>query len=171
MSNISLIGFMGAGKTAVANKLATVLRRELVSIDDVIVDRERRSINEIFLKEGEAYFRSIEKKVIDEICHRDDLVIDCGGGAVIDQDNLHRLKENGVVIYLKASPVIIYDRIKNDGHRPLLRVDDPRAKIQELLVLREPFYSRADTVVVTDDKSLDDVTGEILSFIKARDYS
>jgi shikimate kinase len=167
MSNISLIGFMGAGKTAVAKKLAAVLGRELVSIDALIVDREKRSINEIFFKEGEAYFRSIEKETIKNMSGRDHLVIDCGGGAALDHDNMCRLKENGIVVYLKARSGTIYDRIKGDCHRPLLKVDDPRAKIQELLALREPFYFQADVVVNTDEKSLDDVTEEILSFIKA----
>lgn len=168
MSNISLIGFMGAGKTVVANKLAVALGRQLVSIDAMIVDKERRSINEIFSKEGELYFRSLEKETINDVTSRDDLVIDCGGGVALDQDNIRRLKDNGVVIYLKARSGTIYNRVKSDRHRPLLNVDDPEAKIHELLLSREPFYLKADAVIDTDDKSVDDVVQEVVSFIKAR---
>ncbi len=166
MTNIVLIGFMGAGKTAVAKKLAHALGQKLVSIDEQIVEQEGRSINEIFSTQGEKYFRSIEKQIVSQISHGDGLVIDCGGGTVLDAENMAHLKRNGTVIYLKASAKTIFHRTKNAHHRPLLNVQDPQAKIEELLSLRGPFYQQADLVINTDEKTEKDVVQEILKALE-----
>ena len=163
--NIALVGFMGAGKSVVAMNLAVRLKREVVSTDALIVEREERSIADIFKDSGEAYFRELEKKVVAEISQKSNLVIDCGGGVVIKQENIDVLKKNGILIYLKTSPEVIYERIKEEKHRPLLSVSDPKAKIKELLKARESQYAQAHHTVETSHKTVEEAVREILTLI------
>lgn len=164
-TNTALVGFMGAGKTVVAKELAGRLGYELVSTDELIVKKEGRAITEIFEKKGEKYFRNLEKKIVAEIANQENLVIDCGGGVVLQDENISNLKKNGIVVYLKASTGTIHDRTKSHKHRPLLNVKNPKAKISELLTLREPFYAKADVIIETDGKSIKEVVEKITEAI------
>jgi shikimate kinase len=164
--NIVLVGFMGAGKSAVGQALAARLQRELVDLDEVIVERQGRPITQIFEELGEAYFRRLEKSLVKEISQKEGLIIACGGGVVLDKDNVDNLKRKGKVIYLQASPEVILKRTKNYPHRPLLNVADQQKKIAELLNLREPFYALADFTVDTSEKTIAQVVEEILKIIK-----
>ena len=110
--NIVLIGFMGSGKSMIADALSGRLKRESVSTDRLIEHREGQSIAGIFEKKGEAYFRALEHTVIKEISNRRDIIIDCGGGVVLTQENLKLLKTHGIVFHLQASPEVIFERIK-----------------------------------------------------------
>ena len=166
--NIVLIGFMGVGKTAVGQALSARLKRELVDLDGVIADSEGRPITRIFTESGEAYFRRLEKALVKENSQKENLIIACGGGVVLDKDNMVNLKRTGTVIYLKARPEVIFRRTKNYQHRPLLNVADPQKKIAELLVLREPFYAQADFTVDTSEKTIVQVVEEILKVIRLR---
>jgi len=163
--NIVLVGFMGAGKSVVSKQLATRLKRERVSTDELIEQREGRAISDIFQKDGEAYFRSLEKQVVAELTSRDGLVIDCGGGIVLAAVNIDNLRKNGVVFYLKADPQTIYERIKDEKHRPLLADGDPKKKISDILAQRKPFYEKADVTVATEGKTAEQVVDEIISKI------
>jgi len=168
--NIILVGFMGAGKTVTARVLAERLGRTLVSTDDEIIAKEGRSINDIFRDSGEAYFRQVEQKVVRECSARSGLVIDCGGGIVLDQANMDALKTGGTVIYLKTSPDVVYARVKDQTHRPLLNVEDPLQKIRDMLQQRAPFYAQADHAVDTDGKSAEDVAEEIIKIIESQSH-
>jgi len=157
---------MGAGKSAVAQKLADLLKRKLVSTDEMIVQREGMAINDIFKDSGEPYFRKVEKAVVAEVSQNENLVIDCGGGVVLDPDNVAHLRKNGMVFYLSASAEVIYQRIKDHGHRPLLKVDDPKQKIQELLNSRQPQYrTAAHHTIDTSNKTIEQVVNEIQSLM------
>ncbi len=164
--NIVLIGFMGSGKSMVSNRLAEILRRDVVSIDTLIEKREKRSIPVIFKESGEAYFRAREREVVREVSARKSVIIDCGGGVVLDPANIRDLKRNGVVFFLCASAETIYQNIKGHEHRPLLNVPDPKAKIRELVKERKPLYEQADHTVETDHKTLDQVCAEIVDLLK-----
>ena len=161
--NIVLVGFMGTGKTLVSKRLSEILKRQRISTDEAIEKKEQRSIVEIFQDSGEEYFRRQEKKVVAEISQREDLVVDCGGGVVLQQENIDHLKRNGILFYLAASPEIIYKRIKNQTHRPLLNIPHPPTKIQELLNQRKSFYEQAHFTINTDPQSIEDTTQEVLS--------
>lgn len=153
---------MGAGKSVTAKKLADLLKRTLVSTDELIVQREGRTINDIFKDSGEPYFRRVEKAVVAEVSQQDNLVIDCGGGVVLDQDNIVNLRKQGVVFYLSAPAEVIYQRVKDQGHRPLLKGENPRAKIQELLNSRQGRYRQAaHHTIDTSNKSIEQVVNEI----------
>lgn len=165
-SNIVLVGFMGAGKSVTSEILAAQLGLEQVSTDAAIVEREGRSINQIFEQDGEAYFRDIETMIIKALAQRQGLVIDCGGGVVLRAENVAALKRRGLMIYLKTSPAVIYERIQHETHRPLLKVEDPLGKIQELLAARASFYAQADREILTDGKTADEVAQEIAGLLK-----
>ncbi|MFH1359915.1 MAG: shikimate kinase [Candidatus Omnitrophota bacterium] len=163
--NIALVGFMGSGKTTVAKKLAKVLKRQPVSTDERIEAKEKRQIVDIFRDSGEAYFRKVEKEIIQKIALQNGLVIDCGGGVVLDQDNMDCLKNNGLIVFLSATPETIIERVKHQKHRPLLNVDDPKAKIIELLEKRKAGYAKADHTVATDNKSIQQIVDEIIEIV------
>jgi len=163
--NIVLTGFMGSGKTAVSRNLAGRTGLKRVSTDDLIVEAEGRSIVAIFRDSGEGYFRKIEKQVVAEVCCLAGVIVDCGGGVILDEDNRRALKSSGTVFFLDASEQEIYQRIKAQTHRPLLNTPDPLAGIHDLLKQRRPLYACADITLLTDGKSVAAVTEEILKVV------
>ena len=163
--NIVLIGFMGAGKTGVSLYLAEVLKRRRVSTDELIETKEKRSIVQIFQDSGEEYFRRMEKEIVEELALAENLIIDCGGGIILQQENLDRLKKNGMLVYLSASPQMVYERVKNNSQRPLLNVADPQAKIRELLQARKFYYEQADHTIDTNHKTVEQTAKEVLLIV------
>ena len=161
MRNIVLVGFMGTGKTAVAKILAEKLGMKYVSTDDLIEKKEGMPITDIFSKKGENRFRSVEKDVVRGVSEMENAVIDAGGGAVMDNENIENLKKKGTIICLWAEPETILERTKKYGQRPLLNVENPIEKIKELLNYRKPFYERADYHIHTSRMSAEKVTDEI----------
>ncbi len=156
-SNIALIGFMGAGKTAVAKILAEKLGKELVELDSLIELRAAKTIPDIFRQDGEIAFREFEIEITREIAAGNNQVIACGGGIVLNKINIDRLKEGAVVVYLIASPEAIQHRVDNDSTvRPLLAKGDKTSTIGEMLEFRQPFYERAADIKI--DTSGMDVT-------------
>lgn len=153
MKNIILTGYMGSGKTTTGMELAKRLEFTFVDTDGLIENRQRRSISQIFAADGEAAFRDMEtallRQMIDDGSER--LVISTGGGMPVREENRRLLSALGTVVYLKAEPCTIYDRIKNDTTRPLLQCADPMAKICEMTAQREPAYSAAASVIVQVD--------------------
>ncbi len=167
--NIVIVGFMGTGKTAAAKLLAKESQMKYISTDEVIEDRERRSINEIFKKSGEPYFRRVEKEVVGKIAQLNSFVIDAGGGVVLDKENIENLKRNGKIVCLGATPDVILERTKRYHHRPLLNTENPKAKIEELLKFRAPFYAQADFCIDTTNLNIEEVTQEIRNRIENRE--
>ena len=163
--SIVLIGFMGVGKSVVANKLAMKLKRKVVSTDKLIERMTGKSIVDIFRDLGEAYFRRLEESVVEEIATATDLVIDCGGGVVLNQKNIDQLKKNGILFYLSASPEVICKRAMKEPNRPLLKADDPEARIVELLKERKPQYEQADHTIDTSHHNVDQTVSEILKIL------
>jgi shikimate kinase len=155
-SNLFIVGMMGAGKSAVGRMLATRLERPFVDSDHEIQERTGVSIATIFEVEGEEGFRRREEQVIDELSRRDDgVVLATGGGAVLSPLTRTLLRERGFTVYLHAKPHDLWLRTRHDRHRPLLACDDPKARIEELLKVREPLYREvADLVIETGKPSL-----------------
>lgn len=162
-SNIFLVGPMGAGKTTIGRQLANVLRKEFKDSDHEIVRRTGASIPLIFDIEGEEGFRRRERDVIDALSREENLVLATGGGAVLAEDNRRFLKERGTVVYLYASLDQLLKRTAHDRNRPLLQTSDPRAKLEELMQVRDPLYRQvADMILYTDDRSVRSVVKEIM---------
>jgi len=161
MKNIVIVGFMGTGKTTAAKLLAKQAGMRYVSIDGMIEKKEKRKIADIFASSGEEFFRKIESEVIKDLSKSGGAVIDAGGGAVIKEENIKNLKNNGVMICLSASIDAILNRTKNQAHRPLLNVDNPRKKIEELLVKRAVYYKKADFTIDTSDLTVSEAVEKI----------
>ena len=161
--NLFLIGPMGAGKSAVGRQLARLLQMTFIDTDDEIEARTGVDIPFIFEKEGEEGFRRRERKVIDELTQRDDIVLATGGGAVVDARNRNFLGARGFVVYLHTTVEQQLERTRRGRQRPLLEHDDPRQVLEELMDSRDPQYREiADLVVETDGRRVKAVASEIV---------
>lgn len=159
---------MGSGKTTTAKELSKILTEfKLVDIDDEIEKSSGKKISEIFLKYGEAHFRELETNKIKQFIQNDHQIISAGGGAFENPDNRRRLLDNSIVFFLKASPHTIYDRIKAESHRPLLKKNFSIEKIANILSLREKNYQKANYTIETDKKTPQDIAKEIAGVINA----
>lgn len=163
MKNIVLTGFMGTGKSEVSQELSKVLGWKVIDIDTEIEKSQRMKITEIFKQFGEPGFRDIEAEMIKNLSKNKDAIISTGGGAVLRQENMDALRENGVIICLTATPETILKRTSNNNDRPLLQVEDPLKKIQELLKFRMPYYEKADIMIDTENKTPLEIAEEIIA--------
>jgi shikimate kinase len=160
--NIALIGFMGAGKSSVGRLAAEQLHFDYLDTDEVIQSRAGRTITEIFATDGEPAFRKMESDLVAELAARTKTVIATGGGLPVNPQNLLNLKKFALVICLWASPEKIWERVKNQTHRPLLHDPDPQKKIRDLLAAREPFYKQADVLLNTDLRAVREVAQQVV---------
>jgi shikimate kinase len=160
--NIFLVGLMGAGKTTIGRQLSKLLDRPFVDSDQEIEQRTGVRIPVIFEVEGEAGFRQRERAMIAELTARRGIILATGGGAVLDADNRRRLKENGLVVYLRAAVADLLARTRHDRNRPLLQTADPRQKLEQLLAQRDPLYREvADLILDTGQQSANQLTRQL----------
>lgn len=135
-----LVGMPGAGKSSVGRQVARRLGVVFLDSDSVIEQRIGMPIRQFFETHSEAEFRDLEAEVLAEICAGPDCVLATGGGSVLRSENRTVLHDNGVVLYLRASPDQLYRRLKTDTKRPLLQVADPLQKLRDLYAVRDPLY-------------------------------
>ncbi|MFH1709575.1 MAG: shikimate kinase [bacterium] len=167
--NIILIGFMGAGKTETGKLLAKKLKMTYIDTDAIIEKEQGAAINEIFAKKGEECFRDMESKLIDKLAGIKDHVVSTGGGMILRPDNVKKLKKMGSLVLLWADPDTVYERVKGSDVRPLLNVEDQKAKIREILEFRAPIYKGvADLEIDTSLLSPEEASNKILEFAKER---
>ena len=163
--NIILVGFMASGKTSVGRALAERTGWTLIDADDVIVYRAGKPIHRIFAEDGEPAFRELESRVIADLCAGDRQVIASGGGSFVSQRNRDAMLAGGRVFFLSASPATILRRVQEEDTggpiRPLLAVQDPEARIAELLAQRTPAYAQAHHTVETDALTAEGVAARI----------
>ncbi len=163
MNNIYLIGFMGAGKTAVARTLSEMTKKEKVDTDDIITERVGKSISDIFSEDGEEYFRKVEREVVSSLTAENDLIVACGGGVIKSEENLAQLKRGGTVVFLYASPETVLERVSRNNRRPLLEGKKNLSDIKAMMDERMPFYEKAyDIRIDVDGKSLEEIAEEII---------
>ena len=169
--NIFLIGYRCTGKTTVGRCLAKRLERSFFDTDLELVKEQGMKISEIVSKKGWTDFRDIEKRVVQCVCERDNQVVATGGGTVLDEENVKRMKDRGVLVWLRADIKTIEERIIEDNatqdFRPALTSKGSIEEIQETLLARNPFYERAmDFFVDTDSMDIEAICDTILQKIK-----
>lgn len=148
--NIYLVGLMGAGKTTVGRQLARLLQLPFYDSDKAIEERTGVDIPTIFEFEGEEGFRNREQKMIAQLSELKGIVLATGGGAILRQENRDLLTKNGFVVYLHCDVNKLLERTRRDSNRPLLDTADPKARLETLFEIREPFYKAcADLIVDT----------------------
>lgn len=151
MKRVILIGYMGAGKTTVGKALAKELGLPFYDLDWYIESRMRKKVSEIFAERGEEGFRDIERNMLHEVAEFENVVISCGGGTPCFFDNMDYMNGQADVIYLKATPEILYYHLQmGKSVRPLLAgksKDELLDFIKEQLAYREQFYLKAKHIL------------------------
>ena len=161
MQNIVLCGFMGCGKSTVGKRLAARHGMDFVDMDAYIEERAGCSVADIFAKEGEPAFRARERDACTALAARNGLVIATGGGAVLFEDNVKALAQNGAIVFLRVREQTVLERLQNDTSRPLLQRDDKEAAVHALMQQRAPLYEAAAHVTVDADGDADTVASAI----------
>lgn len=168
--NIALVGFMGTGKSTVGKDLSRKLEMGYMDTDAMIQEKMGMTIKEIFKRYGEAHFRKLEKEVVAEVSEAKNTIILCGGGVVLKQENVENLRKHSKVILLKAQPETLYERIRQDDTRPVLKGQMSLEGIRDLLEKRKEAYNEsADMTIQTDDKSVDEISTQIITQLYAMD--
>lgn len=165
--NLILVGMMGSGKTTMGRILARHLDKVFVDSDEEIQFRTGVTIPHIFDVEGESGFRQRETDALAALVSRNDLVLATGGGAVLAEENRTMLRQNGIVIYLKAGVHDLWLRTRNDKNRPLLQTGNLHARLADLLQQREALYQQvADIVIPTGRQSVHALMLKLVSEIE-----
>jgi Shikimate kinase len=165
--NFFLVGLMGAGKTTLGKPLAQSLGKTFLDADDELEKREARSIPEIFAQNGEVFFREREEKLLREFVRSENIVLATGGGVVLREANRTLLMENGTVVYLRATPEILTQRLRHrQKNRPLLHdVDDMLERLQTLYRERDSLYQQTAHIVFEEQS--DETLTSALATIQA----
>lgn len=166
MKNIFLIGFMGCGKSTIARKLSKKLGIEQVEMDEAIVQEQGMQITEIFEKYGEEHFRDIETDLVTRLQSKNGVIVSCGGGAGLREENRRMMKAAGVIVWLTAEPETILERVKHSTDRPVLNGRMNVEYIAELMERRRACYeASADFMVSTDGKEIDAICEDIITLL------
>jgi len=167
MDKILLIGFRATGKTTVGKLLSEALNWDFIDTDQEIQKRSGKTIRKLVEEKGWQHFREIEKEVIKSLVEKSKVVISLGGGGILHQQEIKALKQKSFVVWLRASPKIIIERMLKDEktleERPKLTSEDLTAEVVQVLTLREPLYQEfADLTVDTERLSLEEIKSFIL---------
>ena len=167
--SIVLIGMMGAGKSSVGRCLQRRTGLACLDTDELVIAKAGKSIPEIFAQEGEERFRDLESSVLSEIPSDENSVIVTGGGIILRETNVARLKTLGLIVWLEAEADVLFERASRRGNRPLLQTENPRQTIADLLQKRTPLYAQtADFRVETTQLTHDNICDIILNEVEAR---
>lgn len=169
---IALIGLRGAGKTSVAKELQAMIGGEYVDTDDLIIKEAKQSISEIFVAEGEAGFRRREREIIERITQHPPAILSLGGGAILDSKNREAIGQVATVVWLTATPEVLWKRIESDPRspqtRPALTLYKGLAELKKLYEDRKPLYREtADLTVDTTDRTPSEIAQWIVDQIKS----
>ncbi len=158
---VALVGMMGVGKSTVGKKLAESLGAPFVDSDDEIVRAAGLSVQEIFERHGEPEFRRGERRVIERLLNGPPLVLATGGGAYMDPDTRALLKEKATTVWLRADLDLIWKRVNRRDTRPLLKRENPKQVLADLLAARAPIYAEADFAIDSGDGPASDAVKAI----------
>jgi len=166
--NITLCGMMGSGKSIIGKKLAKEIDFKFLDTDKFIEDKVGKSINKIFIEDGETFFRKLEEKMILEILKNKKTVIALGGGSIVNKIIRDSIKNNSYNIYLDVNIDILVKRLKNSKNRPLIRKKNIYQTIEALINKRKKFYNRAD-LIIKNEISVNNIIKIILKKLNSYD--
>jgi len=165
--NLYLAGFMGTGKSSIGREVARALRYRFIDSDRWIEKTVGMKIPKIFAEKGEAWFREQERLFIREGHPAEGCVVACGGGLIVPEGMKEEVEKRGLLVALFASPETVLARTARNKSRPLLRVEDPEARIRGLMAARDPVYRRIGLGVSTDGRSFGEVRDAVLRIYRA----
>ena len=166
LTRISLTGMMGSGKTSIGKMLAENISLPFYDSDNVIEDKLNIKISEIFETYGESWFREQEEKICNDILKKEKFVLALGGGAITNKVIRDNIAKNSLLVYLKTDENILFERLKNDKSRPLLKGSNLKKQINVILKDREKFYSESNIVIENNTNDIETIVEEIMSLIK-----
>ena len=165
--NIFIVGPMGSGKSTVGKIISSELFPTFYDTDEEIETRTGASIDWIFDLEGEEGFRKRESKILEDMVHKNSIVLSTGGGIILSESNREMLSSRGTVFYLATPIAVQLERTSKDKDRPLLKDGDPGEILKNLHLARESLYKEvADYSVNTEGKSSQEVSSEIIKLVK-----
>ncbi len=163
--NLIFVGLMGAGKSAIGRLVAQTLSIPFIDTDAEIEKVSRMTISELFAAYGEVEFRALETRVIERLLRGGPRVVSTGGGAFINENTRHQIKIGGISIWLKADLDVLWERVNKRDHRPLLKTENPRQTLENLMIQRYPIYAEADVTVLSENVRKDVMVNEVLSAV------
>lgn len=163
--NLIFVGLMGAGKSVIGRMVAQALSVPFIDTDAEIERVSRMTIAELFAAYGEVEFRSLETRVIARLLDGGPRVISTGGGAFINESTRKVIKEGGVSVWLKADLDVLWERVNKRDHRPLLKTENPKATLEQLMNQRYPIYAEADLTVPSGNVRKEATVTNVLSVL------
>jgi shikimate kinase len=163
--NLILTGFMGTGKSVVGRRVAEILKIPFFDVDSTIKRQTGKSIADLFQQKGEAAFRTLESATIQELSMQEKAVIATGGGALMNPQNRQFLEKNGILVCLTAKTGTLLERLKDDLTRPMLAGENMQERIERLMQERQAVYAMCPIQIVTDNKTIEQVTQEVIEKI------
>ena len=165
VNNIFLVGPMGAGKTTIGRQLADLLRWEFVDSDHEIERVSRMTISDLFAAYGEEEFRALETRVIKRLLRTGPRVVSTGGGAFINEKTRKQIERGGLSVWLNADLDVLWERVNKRDHRPLLKTENPKQTLKDLMDKRYPIYGLADITVQSRDVRKEVIANEVLTSV------
>jgi shikimate kinase len=163
--NLVLVGLMGAGKSAIGKLLATELAIPFIDSDHEIERVSRMTIPELFAKYGEPEFRKLEKRVISRLLRTGPRVLSTGGGAFMNDETRAAIKAAGLSVWLDADLDTLWERVIKRDNRPLLKTENPKKTLEDLMIARYPVYAGADLTVKSRDVKKEIIVGEVIAAV------
>ena len=163
--NLVFVGLMGAGKSVIGRLVAQSLGVPFIDTDAEIERVSRMTISELFAAYGEPEFRALETRVMERLLRSGPRVISTGGGAFINENTRRQIKRGGISVWLKADLDILWERVSKRDHRPLLKTENPKQTLENLMNQRYPIYAEADLTVLSENVRKDVMVNEVLSAI------
>ncbi|GAC1044109.1 shikimate kinase [Rhizobium sp. No.120] len=166
--NLVFVGLMGAGKSVIGRSVAQQLGLPFVDTDAEIERVSRMTIAELFAAYGEQEFRALETRVIKRLLKGGPRVVSTGGGAFINESTRLHVKRGSLSVWLKADLDVLWDRVNKRDTRPLLKTENPKQTLENLMNARYPIYAEADITVQSRDVGKDIMVNEVLAAIAER---
>lgn len=163
--NLVFIGLMGAGKSAIGRLTAQALGIPFVDSDHEIERVSRMTISDLFARYGEDEFRALETRVLKRLLRTGPRVVSTGGGAYVNERSRRQIKRGGLTIWLNAELDVLWERVNKRDTRPLLKTENPKQTLENLMRARYPIYAEADLTVLSRDVNKETMVEEVLTAV------